>query len=124
MWQKLTEGIEQIAALEKAHKTQRETIGKNNQIFRQRMSTLNAENTQLKSDLEASQKDVATISEERDALKTSAPASSDPGPLADELERLRQEKNALEQALQEEKSKQHAQTSVPASSDLEAQLVC
>lgn len=124
MWQKLTEGIEQIAALEKAHKTQRETIAKNNQIFRQRMSTLNAENTQLKSDLEASQKDVATISEERDALKTSAPAISGPGPLADELERLRQEKNALEQALQEEKSKQPAQTSVPASSDLEAQLVC
>ena len=124
MWQKLTEGIEQVAALEKAHKSHRETIAKNNQIFRQRMSTLNAENTQLKSDLEASRKDVATISEERDALKASAPASSNSEPLTDELERLRQEKNALEQALQEEKSKQPAQTSIPASSDLEAQIVC
>ena len=90
------------------------------------MSNLNAENTQLKSDLEASRKDVAAISEERDALKVSAPAGSTSAsePLADELEQLRQEKNALEQALQEEKSKQPAQTHIPVPSDLEAQLVC
>ena len=110
--------------MEKATRLQKETIAKNNQIFRQRMSNLNAENTQLKSDLEASRKDVATISEERDALKASAPTGSTSEPLTSELEQLRQEKNALEQALQEEKSKQSAQTSYPAPSDLEARLVC
>jgi hypothetical protein len=87
------------------------------------MSTLSTENTQLKSDLEASRKDVATISEERDALKISAPAGSTSESLANDLERLRQEKDALEQALQEEKSKQPSQTNIPAQSELEAQLV-
>ena len=87
------------------------------------MSSLGAENTQLKSDLEAAQKEVATISEEREALKASAPAGSTSEPLSEELERLRQEKNTLEQALQEEKSKQPAQTSIPDASDLEARLV-
>jgi hypothetical protein len=99
-------------------------ISKNNQIFRQRMSTLAAENTQLKSDLEALRKDVTTISEERDALKASVPTGSTSESLADDLERLRQEKDALEQALQEEKLKQPAQTNIPTTSDLEAQLVC
>jgi len=110
--------------LEKTNRQHKETITKNNQIFRQRMSALAAENTQLKSDLEASRKDAATISEERDTLKVSAPAGSTSESLADDLERLRQEKDALEQALQEEKSKQPAQTNIPVPSDLEAQLVC
>ena len=87
------------------------------------MNTLGTENTQLKSDLETARKEVATISEERDALKTSAPAESTSGPLSEELEQLRQEKNALEQALQEEKSKQPAQAPNPDTSDLEARLV-
>jgi chromosome segregation ATPase len=101
----------------------KENMTKNNQIFRQRMSSLGAENTQLKSDLEAARKEVATISEERDALKASAPAETTSEPLAEELQRLRQEKNTLEQALQEEKSKQPAQTSVPDTSDVETRLV-
>jgi hypothetical protein len=98
-------------------------ITKNNQIFRQRMSNLAAENTQLKSDLETAQKKVTVISEERDTLKASPPAGSTSEPLAEELERLRKEKNDLEQALQEEKSKQPAQTPIPGTSDLEARLV-
>jgi predicted nucleic acid-binding Zn-ribbon protein len=105
------------------NKQHKETITKNNQIFRQRMSALGAENSQLKSDLETARKEVATVSEERDALKTSAPAESTSEPLSEELEQLRQEKNALEQALEEEKSKQPAQASNPDTSDLEARLV-
>lgn len=87
------------------------------------MSALGNENTQIKSDLETARKEVATISEERDALKTSASAESTSEPLSEELEHLRQDKNALEQALQEEKSKQPAQASNPDTSDLEDRLV-
>ena len=79
---------------------QKDAITKNNQIFWQRMSALGAKNTKLKTNLEAAQKESTAISEERDAFKASSPA-----PLAEELERLRREKVALEQALQKEKSK-------------------
>jgi nucleoprotein TPR len=109
--------------MEKVNKQQKDAITKNNQIFRQRMSTLGAENTQLKSALEAAQKESAAISEERDALKSAAPAESTSAPLTEELERLRKEKRALELALQEEKSKPPVQASVPDTSDLEARLV-
>ena len=111
--------------MEKVNKQQKDMITKNNQIFRQRMSTLGAENTQLKSALESAQKESAAISEERDALKAtaSAAAESTSAPLTEELERLRKEKRALEQALQEEKSKSPVQASVPDISDLEARLV-
>jgi predicted nuclease with TOPRIM domain len=101
------------------NRARRETIAKNNQTFRQRMSTLGAENTQLKLDLEAAHKESAAISEERDALKA-GPASEQS---TEELERLRQEKSALEQALQEEKSKQPAQIAAPDTSELEARIV-
>jgi hypothetical protein len=111
--------------LEKTNKSNREAITKNNQIFRQRMGTLNAENTQLKSNLETAQKETATITEERDSLKASAAAESATSePLAEELERLRKEKVALEQALEEEKSKKPAQMPPPDTSDLESRLVC
>ncbi len=112
--------------MEKVIKQQKDTITKNNQIFRQRMSTLGAENTQLKSTLEAAQKESAAISEERDALKVAAPAAAEStsSPLTEELGRLRKEKRALEQALQEEKSKPPVQASIPDASDLEARLVC
>lgn len=111
--------------MEKVIKHQRDTIAKNNQTFRQRMNTLGAENTQLKSALEAAQKESAAISEERDALKSAAPAAaeSSSAPLTEELEQLRKDKKALEQALQEEKSKPPVQASVPDMSDLEARLV-
>lgn len=111
--------------MEKVNKQQKDAITKNNQIFRQRMSTLGAENTQLKSALEAAQKESAAISEERDALKSAAPAAAEStsAPLTEELERLRKEKRALELALQEEKSKPPVQASVPDTSDLEARLV-
>jgi hypothetical protein len=106
------------------NRARRETIAKNNQTFRQRMSTLGAENTQLKLDLEAAHKESAAISEERDAFKA---ASALTGPASEqsteELERLRQEKSALEQALQEEKSKQPAQIAAPDTSELEARIV-
>ena len=111
--------------MEKVNKQQKDAITKNNQIFRQRMSTLGAENTQLKSALEAAQKESAAISEERDALKSAAPAAAEStsAPLTEELERLRKEKRALELALQEEKSKPPVQASVPDTFDLEARLV-
>jgi hypothetical protein len=111
--------------MEKANKQQKDMITKNNQIFRQRMSTLGAENTELKSALESAQKESAAISEERDALKAAAlaTAESTSAPLTEELERLQTEKRALEQALQEEKSKSPVQASVPDTSDLEARLV-
>jgi predicted RNase H-like nuclease (RuvC/YqgF family) len=112
-----------VVDLENKNKQHRENITKNNQIYRQRMSALGNENTQLKADLEAARTEVVTISEERDAFKASAPAASASEPLAEELERLREEKNTLEQALQEEKSKPPAQTSIPDTSDLEARLV-
>lgn len=105
------------------NKAQKDAITKNNQIFRQRMSALGAENTQLKATLETAQKESAAISEERDALKASAPAESASAPPTEELERLRREKTALEQALQEEKSKPSVQASIPDTSDLEARLV-
>lgn len=112
--------------MEKVNKQQKDMITKNNQIFRQRMSTLGAENTQLKLTVEVAQKESAAISEERDALKAAAPAAAESAsaPLTEELERLRTEKRALEQALQEEKSKPPVQTSAPDTSDLEARLVC
>ena len=97
---------------------------KNNQIFRQRMGNLGTENTQLKASLETAQKESAALAEERDALKASAaaePASSEP--LTEELERLREEKNALEQALEEEKSKKPPKTPQPDTSDLDSRLV-
>ena len=111
--------------MEKVTKHQKDAITKNNQIFRQRMSTLGAENTELKSSLEAARKESAAISEELDALKSAAPAAAESAsaPLTEELERLRKEKKALEQALQEEKSKPSVQGSVPDTSDLEARLV-
>jgi hypothetical protein len=111
--------------MEKVNKQQKDMITKNNQIFRQRMSTLGAENTQLKSALESAQQESAAISEERDALKAATPAAAEstPAPLTEELERLRKEKRALEQVLQEEKSKSLVQASVPDTSDLEARLV-
>lgn len=111
--------------MEKANKVQKDTITKNNQIFRQRMSTLGAENTQLKSALEAAQKESVAISEERDALKAAAPAAAESTSalLTEELEQLRKEKRALEHALQEEKSKLSVQASVPDTSDLEARIV-
>ncbi|KAH8990434.1 hypothetical protein EDB86DRAFT_3080419 [Lactarius hatsudake] len=86
---------EKIAALEKTNKAHKEAIIKNNQIFRQRMGALGAENTQLKSTLEVAQKESAAIAEERDALKAAAttePAPTSSEPLTEELERLRQEK--------------------------------
>ena len=111
--------------MEKVNKQQKDMITKNNQIFRQRMSTLGAENTELKSALESARKESATISEERDALKAAAPAAAESAsaPLTEELERLQTEKRALERALQEEKSKSPVQASVPDTSDLEARLV-
>jgi predicted RNase H-like nuclease (RuvC/YqgF family) len=105
------------------NKAQKDAITKNNQIFRQRMGALGAENTQLKSNLEAAQKESAAILEERDALKASAPTESTSAPHTEELERLRRENVALEQALQEEKSKPPVQASIPDTSDLEARLV-
>src|SRR6266404_6711669 len=116
------------------NKSHREAITKNNQIFRQRMSTLGAENTQLKTDLEEAQKESAAIAEERDALNaaaaTAATATEQPiisEPPTEELERLRQEKIALEQALEEEKAKQPVQaptpTPAPDTSELESRLV-
>ena len=86
------------------------------------MGALGAENTQLKSNLEAAQKESAAISEERDALKASPPTESTSASHAEELERLRREKVALEQALQAEKSKPPVQA-IPDTSDLEARLV-
>ena len=111
--------------MEKASKQQKDMITKNNQTFRQRMSTLGAENTRLKSALETAQKESAALSEERDALKVAAPAAveSTSALVTEELERLRKEKRALEEALQEEKSKSPVQLSVPDVSDLEARLV-
>ncbi|KAH9974884.1 hypothetical protein BGW80DRAFT_1444514 [Lactifluus volemus] len=121
--EELNEQLEKIATLEKTNKSNREAITKNNQIFRQRMGTLNAENTQLKSNLETAQKETATITEERDSLKASAAAESATSePLAEELERLRKEKVSLEQALEEEKSKKPAQMPPPDTSDLESRL--
>ncbi|KAH9169938.1 hypothetical protein EDB89DRAFT_1980725 [Lactarius sanguifluus] len=118
---------EKIAALEKTNKAHKEAIIKNNQIFRQRMGALGAENTQLKSTLEEAQKESAAIAEERDALKTAAttePAPTSSEPLTEELERLRQEKAALEQALQEEKAKEPVQAPAPTpdTSELESRL--
>jgi hypothetical protein len=84
------------------NKAQKDAITKNNQIFRQRMSALGAKNTQLKTNLEAAQKESAAILEERDAFKASAPTESASVPHTEELERLRREKAALEQALQKE----------------------
>jgi hypothetical protein len=112
--------------MEKVNKQQKDAITKNNQIFRQRMSTLGAENTQLKSALEAAQKESAAISEERDSLKSAAPAAAEStsAVLTEELDRLRKDKKALEQALHEEKSKPPVQVTVPNASDLEARLVC
>jgi hypothetical protein len=52
----LTAVFTKIAALEKNNKAHREAITKNNQIFRQRMGALGAENTQLKSNLEEARK--------------------------------------------------------------------
>ena len=104
------------------NKAQKDAITKNNQIFRQRMGALGAENTQLKSNLEAAQKESAAISEERDVLKASPPTESTSASHAEELERLRREKVALEQALQAEKSKPPVQA-IPDTSDLEARLV-
>jgi len=103
--------------MEKANKHQKDMITKNNQIFRQRMNTLGAENTQLKSALEVAQK-------ECDALKVAAPAATEStsAPLTEELEQLRKDKRALEQALQEERSKSAVQSSIP-DIDLEARLV-
>ncbi|KAH9992148.1 hypothetical protein BJV77DRAFT_1067895 [Russula vinacea] len=117
-----TEQQEKIVALEKMNKAQKDAITKNNQIFRQRMGALGAENTQLKSNLEAAQKESAAISEERDALKASPPTESTSASHAEELERLRREKVALEQALQAEKSKPPVQASISDTSDLEARL--
>ncbi|KAH9056279.1 hypothetical protein EDB87DRAFT_1637584 [Lactarius vividus] len=119
---------EKIAALEKTNKAHKEAIIKNNQIFRQRMGALGAENTQLKSTLEEAQKESATIAEERDALKAAAttepPPTTPSEPLTEELERLRQEKAALEQALQEEKAKEPVQAPAPMpdTSELESRL--
>jgi hypothetical protein len=113
--------------MEKVNKQQKDMITKNNlnQIFRQRMSTLGAENAQREPALDCAQKESAAISEERNVLKVAAPvvAGSTSAPLTKELERLRKEKRALEQALQDEKSKSPVQASVPDTSDLEARLV-
>ena len=100
------------------------------------MGALGAENTQLKSNLEEAQKASVAITEERDALKASStasataehqpPAASSELPqLTEELERLRQEKATLEQALQEEKAKQPVQAPAPTpdTSELESRLV-
>jgi hypothetical protein len=116
---------------EKATHTEHSTehqdmITKNDQTFWQRMSTLGAESTQLKSALEAAKKESASISEERDALKAAAHATAESTavPLIEEpeLEWLRKEKRALEQALQE-RSKSPLQASIPDTSDLEVRLV-
>ncbi|KAI9435095.1 hypothetical protein H4582DRAFT_2080017 [Lactarius indigo] len=126
--EELTQLQEKIATLERTNKAHKEAITKNNQIFRHRMGVLGAENTQLKSTLQEAQNESAAIAEERDALKAAAttgppPATSEP--LAEELERLRQEKAALEQALQEEKAKEPVQVPAPPpdTSELESRLV-
>jgi len=81
--------------MQKVNKQQKDMITKNNQIFRQRMSTLGAENTQLKLALDTTQNESAAISEERDALKDAAPATTEftSAPPTEELERLRREKS-------------------------------
>jgi hypothetical protein len=60
---------------------------------------------------------------EHDALKTSTPVASTYKLLAKEVEQLRQEKTTLEQVLQEEKSKQPVQISIPDTSDMDTCLV-
>jgi hypothetical protein len=89
------------------------------------MSTLGAEITQLKSALEAAQKESAAIPEERDALKGATPAAGESTSATHRRVRTAaKEKRASERALQEEKSKSPVQASVPDTSDLEARLVC
>ncbi len=64
------------------------------------MGALGAENTQLKSNLEETKTESATIAEERDAPKDSA--TTEPPTLSRPLAKLlRHEKTAREQALQE-----------------------
>ncbi|KAF8265894.1 hypothetical protein EI94DRAFT_1854558 [Lactarius quietus] len=104
----------------------REAITKNKPIFRQRMAALGAESTSLKSTLEEAQKASATIAQERDALKTSATTAESPTssePLAKELEWLRQEETAWEQALQK-RTKRPVQARAPTlySPDLKSSL--
>jgi hypothetical protein len=108
--------------LEKTNKSHREAITGNNRIFRQRMGALSTENAELKSNLEEAQKTSAAIAEERDALKAAAataqpPTSTSSEPQTEELERLRQEKVALEQALREEKAKPLVQAPAPITPD-------
>jgi hypothetical protein len=113
--------------MEKVNKQQKDMFAKNNQIFRLLwMSTLGAESSQLKLALEVGQEESDAISEECDTLNAADPEAveSTSAPLTKELGRLRREKRALEQALQEEeKSKSPLQASVPDTPDLEARLV-
>ncbi|KAI0260660.1 hypothetical protein BC834DRAFT_925773 [Gloeopeniophorella convolvens] len=113
---------EKIAALEKSHKAQRDMISKNNGIFRNKMNSLSGENTQLKASLEAAQKEAAAAAAERDAALVAGAEAAPPQSSDGEVERLRQEKEALERALQEERAKASVQVPAPDTSELESRL--
>jgi hypothetical protein len=90
------------------------------------MGALSIENTNL----EEAQKASAAIVGERDALKAAAataqpPTSTSSETQTEELERLQQEKVALEQALQEKSAKPPVQAPAPTpdTSELESRLV-
>ena len=79
-------------------------------MFRQKLGQLNGdktrlttENTQLTKDLQALQTQLKALGAERDAIKA-MPATDSSQHIVQELEKIRKEKVALEQALQQEKA--------------------
>ncbi|KAA1475643.1 hypothetical protein DENSPDRAFT_435671 [Dentipellis sp. KUC8613] len=88
------------------------------------MGIFNNEKSALATQLKDVEAQLKTVTAERDALKESAGSSTVvPQQASEELEKLRQEKAALEQALQDEKAKQPpAAAPAPDTTELDAKI--
>jgi nucleoprotein TPR len=100
----------------------RETNKRNTEVFKNRFGAFNNEKSELNSTISGLREEVKKLTVERDALRTtSAPDASQQ--LNPQLETLRQEKAALEQALAKEIAAR-AQAPAEGSADQAALIVC
>ncbi|KAG6330667.1 hypothetical protein ID866_8422 [Astraeus odoratus] len=118
---KLSEVNSRVEALEEAVRKHREAAHKHVEQFRQRLGQANQEKSKLTETINQLQEQVKTLAAEKDALRSSINTNNTDSDslkeLHTQLDALRQEKEALERALADEKAKASTQPVQLPSSD-------